>query len=354
MTALVITVLIAVSISALCSTLEAMLYSVPWTSLEKMRKSGSRSGKVLHSLRSRVNRPISAILTLNTIANTAGASVAGALAAKALTPAQMPLFAVLFTVLVLLFGEIIPKTIGVAYCERIGRMLAIPLLFLTRIMVPFIWITEKITRIFTPGSNAPEATEDDINAMARLSLEAGSIKQYEETFIGNVLSLDSKHAYDVMTPRTVVFSLPGGLSAEEAHATPQFWNFSRIPVYEDDKENIVGWVLRRDLFREIDGKQGGRKLREIMKPMHFILESVTLDKVLSEFLNRHQHIFAVLDEYGGLAGVITLEDVLEELIGRDIVDESDMAEDLRQLARQRRAQAMQDSEKGHAPPGPLV
>ena len=126
---------------------------------------------------------------------------------------------------------------------------------------------------------------------------------------------------------------------------PEFWNFSRIPVYEDDKENIVGWVLRRDVFRQLDEDRGAMKLREVMKPIHFILESVTLDKVLSELLNRHQHIFAVLDEYGGLAGVITLEDVLEELIGRDIVDESDVAEDLRSLARQRRAAVMQEREK---------
>ena len=345
MTALAITVIVAVSISALCSMLEAMLYSVPWTSLEKMRESGSRSGMALHYLRSNVARPISAILTLNTIANTAGASVAGALAAAVLSPKEMPLFAVFFTLLVLLFGEIIPKTLGVAYCEGIGRALALPLLFLTRIMTPFTWITEKVTRLFTPATSAPEATEEDISAMVRLSREAGSIKQYEETFIGNVLALDNKHAYDVMTPRTVVFSLSGSLTLEEAHDIPEFWNFSRIPVYEDDKENIVGWVLRRDVFRQLDEDRGAMKLREVMKPIHFILESVTLDKVLSELLNRHQHIFAVLDEYGGLAGVITLEDVLEELIGRDIVDESDVAEDLRSLARQRRAAVMQEREK---------
>ncbi len=349
MTALILTVVIAVSISALCSMLEAMLYSVPWTSLEKMRASGTRSGAALYTMRSNVAKPISAILTLNTIANTAGASVAGALAAAALTPAQLPFFAAFFTLLVLFFGEIIPKTLGVSHCEAIGRTLALPLLFLTRIMTPITWLTGKVTRLFTPGTSAPEATEDDINAMARLSRAAGGIKQYEETFIGNVLSLDNKHAYDVMTPRTVVFSLSGGMTLEQAHEIPQFWNFSRIPVYEDDKENIVGWVLRRDVFRQMDEDRGGMKLREIIKPIHFILESVTLDRVLTEFLNRHQHLFAVLDEYGGLAGVITLEDVLEELIGRDIVDESDMAEDLRMLARQRRAKAMESKDNASKP-----
>ena len=339
MAALFTTVFLALAISALCSMLEAMLYSIPWTTLENMRKSGSRSGQALHAMRCRVAQPISAILTLNTIANTAGASLAGALAAASLGPSSLPLFAAIFTALVLIFGEIIPKTLGVAYPGPIGKALALPLLILTKIMLPFTWLSGQVTKLFTPKEIAPDATEDDINAMARLSREAGSIQLYEENFIRNVLELDRKRVHDVMTPRTVVFSLSEEHTLEQAHIEPAFWNFSRIPIYAEDNEDIVGYVLRRDVLRLLDEDRGDMKLRELMQPIHFILESITLDKALEEFLKLHQHLFAVLDEYGGLAGVISLEDVMEAIIGADIVDETDMTADLRALARERRKRA---------------
>ena len=339
MTALIITIVLALSISALCSTMEAMLYSIPWTTLEKMKDSGSRAGKLLYHMRSNVDQPISAILTLNTIANTAGASLAGALAAGALGAENMPYFAALFTLLVLLFGEIIPKTMGVSYPGPLGRLLAFPLFIMTTVLRPATWLSGQITKLITPKDSGPEATEDDINAMARISRQAGVIQSYEETAIRNILALDQKRVHDVMTPRTVVFSLPEDCTVEQAYAIPSFWNFSRIPVYAEDNEDIVGIVLRRDVVLHRDADDGEMKLGDIMQPVHFVLESLTLDKVLTEFLERRQHLFAVLDEFGGLAGVISLEDVMEELLGREIVDESDVAADLRAVARNRRAKA---------------
>lgn len=348
MTALIITIVLALSISALCSTMEAMLYSIPWTTLEKMKESGSRSGKILYHMRSNVDQPISAILTLNTIANTAGASLAGALAAAALGPENMPYFAALFTVLVLLFGEIIPKTLGVSYPGALGRILALPLFFMTTVLRPATWLSGQITKLITPKKAGPEATEDDINAMARISRQAGVIQSYEETAIRNILALDQKRVHDVMTPRTVVFSLSENCTVDEAHAIPSFWHFSRIPVYAEDNEDIVGIVLRRDVVLHRDAHEGNMTLAQIMQPVHFVLESLTLDKVLAEFLERHQHLFAVLDEYGGLAGVISLEDVMEEMLGREIVDESDVAADLRAVARNRRAKTTASARTEHA------
>ena len=339
MTALIITIILALSISALCSTLEAMLYSIPWTTLEKMRDSGSKAGEILYQLRSNVERPISAILTLNTIANTAGASLAGALAASALGAENVPAFAAVFTVLVLLFGEIIPKTLGVSHPEPIGRFLAWPLMLLTTILRPATWLTGQITKLLTPDDTGPEATEDDIKAMARISRQAGTIQSYEETAISNILALDERRVHDVMTPRTVVFSLSEDCTVDEAYTSPNFWNFSRIPVYAEDREDIVGFVMRKNIVLHRDSDKGDVKLGDIMQPIHFVMESITLDKVLAEFLERHQHLFAVLDEYGGLAGVISLEDVIEEMLGREIVDESDVAADLREVARKRRAKA---------------
>ncbi|MBQ9105838.1 MAG: HlyC/CorC family transporter [Mailhella sp.] len=339
MTVLIITVILTIAISSLCSTLEAMLYSISWTSLEKMKDSDSSAGKILYHMRSNVDQPISAILTLNTIANTAGASLAGALAVSALGQENMPAFAAAITVLILLFGEIIPKTLGVSYPEPVGRLLAWPLMIMTRLLRPVTWLSGQITKLITPSNSGPEATEEDIKAMARISRQAGTIQSYEETAIANILALDDKRVHDVMTPRTVVFSLPEDTTVDEAYENPSFWHFSRIPVYADDNEDIVGYVLRRDLVRFRDDDRGDVTLGKIMRPVHFVMESMTLDKVLTEFLERHQHLFAVLDEYGGLAGVVTLEDLMEELLGREIVDESDVVTDMRAVARDRRAKA---------------
>lgn len=340
MAALIITVLLAAGISALCSTTEAMLYSVPWTYIEKMREKGSRAGQLMYAMRSNINQPITAVLTLNTVANTAGASIAGALAASALGAEYMPAFAVVFTVLILVAGEILPKTLGVAYAEPLSMILAYPLRFLIIALQPVTWVSGLITRLITPPHSGPEATEDDIRVMASLSRKTGGIQQYEETAIRNILSLDQKRVEDVMTPRTVVFSLPADTLVNEAYNNKNFWHFSRIPVYADNNEDVVGLVSRREVALHMGENHADATLGQIMRPIHFVLESLTLDKVLTEFLESRQHLFAVLDEYGGLAGVISLEDVLEEMLGREIVDETDVAPDMREAARQRRAAAL--------------
>ena len=181
-------------------------------------------------------------------------------------------------------------------------------------------------------------SEEDIRAVTALSLKAGTIQDYAESTIGNVLSLERKHVWDIMTPRTVVFSLPADLDMHEACKNPNIWNFSRIPIYADNNEDIVGLVERRALAKRLaDGDTC--TLADIMKPVHFVQESKTLDKLLKSFLNSRTHLFVVLDEYGGLAGVVSLEDVLEEILGREIVDESDAVVDLQELARNRRMAA---------------
>lgn len=337
MLALIITVLVSTGISALCSTTEAMLYSVQWTHIEQLRERGSKAGELLFQMRSNIDQPITAVLTLNTVANTAGASIAGALAAAALGDANMPAFAAVFTVIILICGEILPKTLGVAYAAPLSVVLVYFLRILIILLKPVTWAGGLITRLITPQTKGPEATEDDIRILARLSRQSGVIQPYEETAIRNILALDQKRVHDVMTPRTVVFSLPATTTVDEAYNDPNFWHFSRVPVYEDDNEDIVGMVLRREVAQHKDKNNDNPTLGEIMQPIHFVQESQTLDKILSDFLELRQHLFAVLDEYGGLAGVISLEDVLEEMLGREIVDESDVVADMREAARMRRA-----------------
>lgn len=342
---LIFTVFLVVLVSAFCSTTEAALYSVSWTYIETLRAKGARTGELLYQLRSHVERPIAAVLTLNTIANTAGAAIAGAIAADVLGTRWMPWFAAGLTLLILAFGEIVPKTLGVSYAPGFSSFMARPLMFMVILFKPFIWLSGMFTRLLAPADNAPTATEDDIRAITSLSRASGRIQPYEEHAIRNILALDAKHVHEIMTPRTIVFSLQENTTLNEAYLHPQIWNYSRIPIHGEDNEDIVGIVHRKDIARCKSEGRGSVILGDIMQPVRFVLESQTVDRLLLEFLESRQHLFIVLDEYGGLAGVVSLEDVLEEMLGREIVDESDAVADLREAARQRRHRLVQRREQ---------
>lgn len=336
MLTLILAVSLAILVSFFCSLAEASLYAIPWSSIEQLRNDGRKSGKLLFEMRSNVDKPIAAILTLNTLANTAGSTVAGAAFIAVFGSAHMGMFATVFTMLILIFGELVPKTLGVSHSIPVARFLVRPLLFIMRVLSPLIWASSLLTRLLSGAGGAPQMSEEDITAIARLSRQAGRIKPYEEAFIRNVLSLDQKRVYDIMTPRTVVFSLPDDITIAEAYKDSRIWHFSRIPVYGEDNEDLVGLVERRDLGKRYAEGATELKLSQIMRPLHFVQESLTLDLLLRDLLKARVHLFAVLDEYGGLAGVVSLEDVLEEILGSEIIDESDNVADLRELARERR------------------
>lgn len=338
---LLLTVFFVVFVSATCSMTESALYSISWTYIEKLRKAGSARGELLYWLRAHIDQPITAVLALNTVANTAGAAIAGAIAADVLGAEHTALFAGILTVLILPFGEIIPKTLGVVHAGPIAGMLSRPLRAMVALFKPFIWISSRITRLLAPTQFGPTATEDDIRAITSLSRQNGRIQPYEEHAIRNILSLDIKHVHEIMTPRTMVFSLQENTTIGEAYSHPHIWNYSRIPVYGDDNEDIVGIVLRKEIGRHALEGDTEKPLLKIMQPVRFVLENQTVDKLLLEFLESRLHLFVVLDEYGGLAGVVSLEDVLEEMLGREIMDETDTVADLREAARQRRKQAVQ-------------
>lgn len=333
----ILAVSFAVIISASCSVTEAVLYSVPWSHIEMLRKKGKRSGELMFTLRSNIDKPITAVLTLNTVANTAGASIAGAAAAKVFGAEHMAAFAACFTVIILVFSEIIPKTLGVTYCRPLASVVAAPLNLLVWGLSPIIIVGGWITKLLTPAKTKPEASEEDIRALVSLSRKSGVLKAYEETSIQNILSLDKKHVEEIMTPRTVMFSLQADMTVQTAYEQSGFWNYSRIPVWQEDNEDLVGIVMRRRVLQEVAADRHATRLCEIMTPVTFVLETLTLDRLLTQMLERRVHLAVVLDEYGGVAGVVSLEDVLEEILGKEIVDESDQFEDLQQLARTRRA-----------------
>jgi CBS domain containing-hemolysin-like protein len=336
---LILAVALATAVSFLCSITEAAFYSIPLSRIERMRKEGRKAGEILYALRMDVEKPITAILTLNTIAATAGAAVAGAAAVRVFGDQHLVLFTAGFTLLILLVGEIVPKTTGVAYARQLAPALAKPLLAMVFVSLPVIWLFGRLVRLIRSRQTEPDADEDDIRALVTLTRRQGILKPYEESAIRNILALDDKRVDQIMTPRTVVFSLPSSMTVGAALELTKTWPHTRIPVFEgEDAEEIVGVVYRRQVFEAAANDHLDLRLSDLMRPVRFVLENLTLDRLLRKFLESRMHLFVVLDEYGGMAGVVSLEDVLEEMLGSEIVDETDQVVDMRELARMRRSE----------------
>lgn len=336
MTELILAVSFAVIISAGCSMFEAVLYSVPLRYIESMVRADKKSGVLFKRLRSDVERPIAAILSLNTIANTAGAAVAGAAAATVFGHNSLGYFSLFFTLVILIFSEVLPKTAGVVYARALAPLVAYPLRWLVIVMTPVIWMIGHITGLIARNKPNESVSPDELKIMAQLSLRTGGIEHYQEMVIGNILTLENKNAKDVMTPRTVIFSLSKDLKLEEACKETIQWEHSRVPVYDKDPEDIVGIVLTQELFMALAEGKRELTLNELMRPVRFVAETARLDKILMDFIGSREKLFVVIDEYGGLSGVVSLEDILEEILGREILDESDRVVDKRKLAKQRR------------------
>ena len=343
MTELILAIGFVVVVSAGCSMFEAVLYSVPLRHLETMIRSRKKSGIVLKSLRKNVDKPITAILTLNTVSNTAGASIAGAMAATVFGHEWLGYFSVFFTLAILIFSEVIPKTAGVVYSRQLAPIVAYPLAWLVSIMKPVIWMISLLTGIISRNKPDDSVSPDEIKIMAQASLRTGSIERYQEMVIANVLSLGNRYIKDVMTPRTVVFSLNQDVTVEEAYSETRQWEHSRIPVYDKGPEDIVGIVLTKELFKALAEDRKNLTLKELMRPVRFVVEAARLNNVLMDFINSREKLFAVIDEYGGLSGVVSLEDILEEILGREILDEFDQVDDKRKLAKLKRQMLFADS-----------
>ncbi len=336
MTELITLLSIVIAVSALGSLIEAVFLAVPVSYIESSAAQGHLSGKIMQNLRKNVDQPLTAILSLITIAHTGGAALCGAIASNVFGDKWLGLFSVLFTLTILYFCEIIPKTIGVVYSRQLSHVIARPLLVLVWIHKPFVWTAGFITRLITIGHEHQMISEEELIVMAKMGMHKGVIDKDELAVIQNILSLGDKTVRDVMTPRTVVFALSASETIKEAGLDGGILTKSRIPVYFKDFEDVKGIVYRRDiLIARAEGKLD-LTLEQLMKPAHFVYEKTSLDKILKMFLDRAEHLFVVIDEFGGLAGIISLEDVLEEILGREIMDEFDQVKDMRKLAQKRR------------------
>ena len=344
---------LAVCLSALCSLCEAVLYSLSASQVEMLRKSGYSSAKYLYQLRADIDEPITAILTLNTIANTVGAAFAGASAAKLFGDENVLWFSALFTITILIFSEILPKTIGVTYAYRLAPFVAHVLHWLVVVLKPIVWLCRTITRLLPKRSNDEHISAEELQTIASLSRKSGDIEEDQEKVISNILELKSKIVRQVMTPRTVTFSLNENLTIEEAmKMVTRLSSHSRIPTYAKEPNNINGIVMRRDILQAAAEDKYLLKLSNLLRPVHFVPETAPLNRILIDFFDRQQHLFVVVDEYGSMTGIISMEDVIEEIVGREIVDESDKANDMRELARTRNLAVV--ASKGHHRDPPSV
>ncbi len=327
-------VILAISISALCSICEAVLYSISTSQVEMLKKSGHSSAFRLETLRTDIEEPITAILTLNTVANTVGAAIAGATVAKLYGDHNVIWFSGAFTLSILIFSEIIPKTIGVSYAVRLAPFIATPVHWMVVLLKPIVWLCRAIIRIIPKKNDEDTISAEELQTIAALSLKSGEIEADQERVIKNVLELQSKIVRQVMTPRTVTFSLNEHLTVEEAmELVIKLSSHSRVPVYDKEPDNVTGIIMRKDVLLAAAEEEKTLKLTQLKHPVHFVPETAPLNRILIDFFDRRQHLFVVVDEYGSMTGIISMEDVLEEIVGREIMDESDRAKDMREVAR---------------------
>ncbi len=333
---LAVVVGVVVLTSGACSLCEGVLYSVSLSEIDALERAGRPSGAILRQLRSHIDRPIAAILSLNTVANTGGAALAGAIAARVFGSSSVGYFSAAFTLAILLLAEIIPKTAGVVYARRLAGPVARPIAILVVVLTPIIWLSRGVTRLVSAGKQADRVSDEDLLLMVRRGLLSGDLKPHEADVISNVLSLEVKTAAQVMTPRTVLFTLPATTTLADAAANDRLLQHSRVPVYDNDLDDVVGIIHRRDILQAAARDEFDTTLDQLMRPAHFVVEGAKLDKLLRAFLEQRQHLMVVTDEFGSVTGIVTLEDVLEEILGHEIVDEFDQVADLRAFARRQR------------------
>jgi len=332
MSTLLLYFFLALGISFLCSLLESVLLSMSPTYINVLMKKHPTSGKLLNKLKENINRPLAAILSLNTISHTVGAAGVGAVTYDILGTKWVAIMSGILTLSILIFSEIFPKTIGSHYWKRLAVSSGYIIRGLIIIMYPFVILLEVLSNWLKPDVRQDIVTKEDVIAMAEIGEDEGTIEEDESTVIENILKLDNIKAEEVLTPRSVVFALDKDLTVRKALDEHDNLIFSRIPVYNGSIENITGIVRRYNLINSKAEDKFDVTVEELSEPFHTVNTQESVGHILDEFVRRREHLFIVKDEFGQFAGIITLEDAIETLLGVEIVDETDSVVDMRKLA----------------------
>lgn len=331
---LVIYLMIALVFSFACSVFEAVLLSIRRPYVMSQHEANPANAQAWEKILADINRPLSAILILNTVAHTVGAAGVGAQGVSVFGEDHALLISGILTILILLLSEIIPKTIGAVYWKSLAPIVGKLLPLLTMAMSPIVWVTEKLTSGLSHGEATGAFSREEFTAIANRAHSDGSLELREMAILKNLLSLKSAKLEDIMTPRTVLFALPESTTIKEFVDRHSERPFSRIPLYKDKVDEINGFVLRADiLFSAIKNPEEDRPLSSMIRDLKAVPETMPISKAFDVFLGERNHIAMVVDEFGAVAGIVTLEDIVETLLGLEIVDEVDRTEDMQALAR---------------------
>lgn len=332
---LVFYVLMALVFSFLCSVSEATLLSITPSYIAGLKATNPKKAAQLQRLKvDNIDQSLAAILTVNTIANTLGAIGAGSKVTAVFGSAWFGVFSGVMTLLILFLAEIIPKTLGATYWRQLAGFTTSYVNVLIKLMYPLIVLSEKLTKLISKGKTLHDFSRDEFVAMAGVGREQGLINDRESKIIRNLFLFKSVEASTVMTPRIVVSALQGDQTVEEALSDTSKVHFSRLPIYAENLDAVSGFVLREDLLVAKGQGQGHRPLTDFRRDIIAIMASTPLSRLMETLLEQRQHIALVVGEYGETKGLVTLEDVVETLLGIEILDEGDRVDDMQKLARQ--------------------
>lgn len=325
----------ALGVSFLCSILEAVLLSTTMPFIETNKQSGKKSAILLKKYKTNIDRPLSAILSLNTVAHTVGAAGVGAQAVKVFGEMYFGLVSAILTILILIITEIIPKTIGSIFWRNLALVSARILRVLIIIVFPLVILAEQITQMITKRKKPFSISREEVAVMANLGEKEGVFEEAESKVINNMIKLKKIRVNEIMTPRTVIIGANQEMTLSEFFKNEKFLTFSRIPVYEENIDQITGYVLKDTILSRLAEDKHDMKLAELKRPIVVSYENLPIPNLFEQLLYKKEHISLVIDEYGGTKGLVTMEDVIETLLGLEIVDESDIETDMQKLAKER-------------------
>lgn len=335
MTLLLIYLFVALITSFLCSIMEAVLLSVPMSYLKSRTEYGDKSADAMIELKEDIDKPLSAILSLNTAAHTVGAAGVGAQAAIVFGEAYFGIVSAVLTLLILVLTEIIPKTIGANYSKELVGTASKVIKGMIFIIYPLVWLSSILTKMLAREKSELTTSREEISALTNIGTHEGIFADKENKIIQNLIKLKSIEIKEVMTPRIVVVTANEEMTLQEFLKNKEFLHFSRIPIFHENKDNITGYVFRELVFEKLAEDQFDLKLKDIKRNIITFPENITLFNAWEELLQKREQISLIVDEYGGMDGITTLEDIIESLLGFEILDEKDRVDDMQQYAAKR-------------------
>lgn len=325
----------ALAVSFLCSVLEAVLLSTPVSFISMKENQGDKTASLMMEYKTNVDRPVAAILTLNTVAHTIGAAGVGSESVKVFGEDYFGIISAVLTLLILVFSEIIPKTIGASYWRSLAMPAAKTIRVLIFITYPLVWISELLTKCFSPKIQPLTVSREEVGAMVEVGTGEGVFDNSENRIIQSFLKISNVRAKEVMTPFVVVSSVARVTTMKEFYENSALEPYSRIPVYDTHREFITGYVRRANVLEKLAQDHFNDTMNEIIRPILFFSETEPVSEIWQRLLERKEHISVITDEYGCMRGIVTMEDVIESMLGVEIVDECDTIEDLQAMAREK-------------------